>query len=237
LPAGDYRHKRTVWLSPHVLPWVAAVAILAVFVLSFFSWVGLYPGGVGVLTQSGWQAGFGSYSLDSDVKDAEAMASRVLGAEGGKTEGPGASGLLILYLLLLIPALLLTIGAAVWPLLPLKLPPAVERLRPWRWGIAGGVSLLAFFLLLVAMLTGLGLENKVHATAEKAVAAEEKAATTPAAVKMVAIQRGERLASLRRTAAVCWVAWLHGIAALSALAVFWLERRGARPHPRIDLLW
>src|SRR5205085_9444543 len=65
--AEGYSRTPTVWLSPNVLRWVPAVALLLVFFLQFFPWVGLYPGGVPGVTQGAWGAAFGVYSHDHDL--------------------------------------------------------------------------------------------------------------------------------------------------------------------------
>src|SRR5205823_664998 len=65
---GDYTHRWSVHVHPHVLPWVAVAAVLVMFVLSFFPWVGRYPGGVPFVTQSAWQAAFGAEAVDEEAK-------------------------------------------------------------------------------------------------------------------------------------------------------------------------
>ncbi|MBL8799658.1 MAG: hypothetical protein JNM56_37595, partial [Planctomycetia bacterium] len=64
-PASDAAGQpRSLNVNPRVVPWLAPLSLLAMFVLLFFSWVGMYPGGVGVVTQSGWQAAIGSATVD-----------------------------------------------------------------------------------------------------------------------------------------------------------------------------
>ncbi len=53
-PAGDYTRTKSIVISPRCVPWVAPVALLALFVLSFLPWSG--TGGHSV---SAWGMGFG----------------------------------------------------------------------------------------------------------------------------------------------------------------------------------
>ena len=238
LPPGDHTHRWSLYLNASVLQGLAAVAVLAVFVLSFFPWVGRYPGGVPVVTQSAWQAAFGSDWTDKDLKLPPALRS----AGTAKTDaGPGASGMLIVYVLLLIPMLLLTLAAVLLRLLPLKLPPALERVRPWRWGIVAAVALLALVFLVIQELSAFPLEARVADETDKALESRQKKASAPdaapAVVKTFAVERGLRLGQLHRTAALNWATWLNALAVVCALLAFRIERRGPRPVPRVDVLW
>jgi hypothetical protein len=219
-----------------VLQGLAAVAVLLVFVFSFFPWVGLYPGGVPVVTQSAWQVAFGSDWKDKDFTDLP-QATGVL-----KTESPpGASGLLIVYVLLLILVLLLTLAAILLRALPLKLPAALERVRPWRWGIVAVVAALALVFLVIQEVSSFPIEARVTEEVSKALEDRQKKASTPNATpaesKMLAMVRGLSLEQVRRTAALGWAAWLNLFAVVCALLAFRIERHGARPVPRVDILW
>jgi hypothetical protein len=227
-------------VNPGVLRWVALVSVLAVFVLSFFPWLGRYPGGVALLTQSAWQSAFGSVTeeegkpLPKELKDVVRPPSK-------EEEAPGASGLMIVYVLLLVLLLLLTLAAVVWDLLPTALPPALQQLRPWRWGLVAGVGVLALALLVLEEAVGFSLENRVTATVDTLLREDLQRAAAPGAsdavVKRAEILRGMALAELRRTTALTAATALSVLAVLAALLVVWVERRGARPRPRVDALW
>src|SRR6516165_110494 len=58
--AGPYARGLTI--NPRLIAWLAPVCLLLIFVCLFFTWNGMFPGGVGVVTQSGWQTAFGSTS-------------------------------------------------------------------------------------------------------------------------------------------------------------------------------
>jgi hypothetical protein len=239
LPPSDYTHRWSVQVNPHVLPWVAVAAVLAVFLLSFFPWVGRYPGGVPFATQSAWQAAFGFESADEEAKKLEKELPAALrpAGDGASEVTPGASWMMIVYVLLSIPTLLLTVAAAVWPLLPSQLPGVLQRLRPWRWAMVAGVVLLALVLLVLQQISGFSLETRSAAEADRAEKRAAGPGDAPAEARRLALDRGLRLSQLRRTAAPAWATGLNALAAVCALLVSWAERRGARPLPRVDVLW
>src|SRR5262249_48551463 len=158
------------WFSPRVLEWVAPAALVLVFVLLFFSWVGIYPGGVPALTQTAWQAAFGSYSADPDVEHLTPIKE--------EPDKPGASVLMIFYVLLFLPVLVLTVGCLALNFVKVKLPPAVEQLLPWRRGIVAAANLFLFIFLGLQLALGFSLESRTRELIDKRVA-EMKAKTTP----------------------------------------------------------
>jgi amino acid transporter len=237
-PPGDYRHRYSAWLSPRVLPWIVVAALVLVFVLTFFSWVGFYPGGIHVISQTGWQAALGSFSVDPDLE------KEMPGRKDGKDRfQPGASLLLILFLLLVIFGLLVAAVAAAMGMASLRMPPWLEQLRPWRWTITSGVLLLAFLLLCFQLLSGFGLPSKMREEAEKEHAAqvkllvEQNAPNRATATKALEIAQGTIISFLSRTTALCLVFWLTLLALVCAAATFWLGRRTNLPLPRIDVMW
>jgi hypothetical protein len=237
-PPGDYRHRGTLWIGPNFWRWAAVAAAFFVVVLSFFPWLGYYPGGVPVRTQSAWQAAFGGESVDADLAKKVPLFDAPAKDKG--SPGPGSNGLLIVYVLLLFPLLLLTAAVAVWDLMPLpQLPAAVQGLRPWRWLIVTGLALLALLFLVVQMLAGFSLESTVQARVESAMPLTPKDGKTlpPKEARERRMERGLLVEPLRRTGALRGASSLNMLLLVSALVMFWLERRGARPHPRIDVLW
>jgi hypothetical protein len=225
----DYRHRRSLHVNPGVLRWVALVAVLGMFVLSFFPWAGRYAGGVPVVTQSAWQAAFGAVDDESKQLPADLPVRPVSKEE----RAPGAGVWLIFWVLLLILAVLLTLAAVLWELMPTALPAALQKFRPWRWGLVTAVTLLALVLLVLQVVSGFPLEGRVVEEAEKLVAAR---GIPPTDVR-AEVMRGQLVGELHRTAAVMWVTVLNALGALAALLVLWVERRGNRPLPRLDLLW
>ncbi|MCC6419701.1 MAG: hypothetical protein IT429_15820 [Gemmataceae bacterium] len=244
LPA-EYRHCGSMHVRPGFWRWTAVAAAFFVFVLSFFPWVGVYPGGVPARTATAWQAAFGTQSIDEEVQKLDVVEKHypLAAPPRGRTreEGPGMSGFTILYVLLLIPMVAIVVGVAFWDFVPLNLPARVQGLRPWRWGIAGAVALLGLLFLVLQGFTDFGLEAQAQARADSFLEAqpELKDATTPAKIKEATVVRGWFLSPVQRTGFLTWATRLHGLVVVGAFVMFWLERRAtkAKPLPRLDLLW
>jgi len=234
--AGDYRHRVNVWLSPRVLPWIAVGALVIVFILMFFPWVGYYPGGVGVATQNAWQAAFGSCSFDPDL---EKMPPLSISNEKGKEDRiqPGASVLLIFFVLIFLLALVAVLGAAALGILPGPLPPRVEQLRPWRWAIVSGITLLAFLLFAFQLVGGFNLANALRDRVEKQGAANVNAATTATEKKEMEVKTALHASAVRTTCSLRTSFWLMLLAVVCAALTYSLSRRTSRPLPRMELLW
>jgi len=248
-PEG-YQRKYTIWFSPKVLQYVAPVALFLVFVLMFFPWVGVYPGGVADAWQYGWQAPFGGYSLDSDVAEDSPPFPKYTEKGAEKTTAPGYNVLLIFYLLVFIPTLLIALGCLALAFLPPhKLPPVAHPLLPWRWGIVAGLNLILLLFLVLQLVLGFSLVNNVLAGTDSEIAARsekrdaaraEKGEAGIAPTKQVrqdAIMRGLTRQSLQRTIWLDLVVFLHLVALAGAGLMFWINRRGSRPAPRVDTLW
>ncbi len=235
---AEYTHRLSAHANPRVLQPLAALAVLGLFVLSFFPWVGRYPGGVPVVTQSAWQAAFGAETVDEDLK--KMLSGPAPGKDAPSEERPGASGLMILFVLLLILALLGTLAAAAWNVIPVALPASAQAFKPWRWGIAAALLLLTLVLLVLQEVSGFNLEARTTAEVDRSMEGLKKLADVggkAADEKRIAILRGTALTQLYRTAALRWATALNALALVCALLVYWVERRRSRPVPRVDLLW
>jgi hypothetical protein len=220
-----------VWISPRVVPWIAPAALAVVFVLSFFPWVGMYPGGLSVYTQSAWEAAFGSY-WDDPV-----FWGKVKGREAVR---PGASVWAIFFLLFLLLALVVAFAAVILPRTQVKLPPAVEKLWPWRMAILGGLTVLAFLCLVAQLVTGFAVENAVRSEIAREFEGQRKAAKTEEDHRIVDLREGMELDSLRlhRTVWLRLAVLFHLVAIAGVGLDLWLERRGrTRPLPRMDTHW
>jgi len=162
-----------------VVPWIGPAGLGLGFVLSiFFTWL-LVPKG--------------------EVKE--------LSAWGLAFSGHG-NGLQACYVILLAAAVLLAVAAAVIPRLKIQLPPAIQQIMPWRSGIVGGLTLLAFFFLVLQLMVGFGEETSADG-----------------------VPQAFRTNWLR-------LAFLVNLAAAVGTALeFWLALRKSRPMPRIDISW
>src|SRR5262249_25020445 len=114
---AGYLKVFSITFSPQVLQYFAPVAVVLIFVLQFFPWVGVYRGGTAAAAQNAWQATIGSSSPEEDLEPLFKPPS-----------APPFSFLMLFYLLLFLVTLVLTVACVVVPYLHLKLPPAVEKL-------------------------------------------------------------------------------------------------------------
>jgi hypothetical protein len=126
---AEYRHTATIWISPRVVPWVAPVALMLIFVLLFSTWID-WPGN-SEGSQSGWGTGFGKHFS-------------VLG---------------LFYILLFLLTLVLALACLIVPRLQMALPPALQQLWPWRSAFVLGLVCLAYVFLVLEVLVGFGLES------------------------------------------------------------------------------
>jgi hypothetical protein len=251
VPEG-YSGRFPIWLSPSALQYVAPAAVLLIFFLQFFSWVGVYPGGVASAWQNAWQSTVGYWSFDRDAPQAFEYLAKVQDADKGKDkkdearpvdDRPGWNPLVLFYLLLFFPTLALTIGCLALSFVPpSSLPPAVHPLLPWRWGIVAAANLVVFLFLALQLLIGFSLENNKRAAIDAEIARMEKAqqdgkAATTAQQMTFDVLRGVQYQALSRTVWLKFVVFLHILAITAAGLMFWLNRRGARPAPQIAVLW
>jgi hypothetical protein len=224
-------------LNPQILPWVAPICLILVFVLSFFPWVGRYYGGYGVITQSAWGAAFGSSSVD-EVYDNKTHWDE----ETKPEEKPGVSVLMIFFLIVgLLPAVAVGLAAAALPRLKsqFKLPPGLVLAEPWRWLIVTGVTAVALLFLFLQMVTSFSIESRTRDQVAKA-AAQGRVGANAIDSKWIDIEEGKELAGsgLRRTFYLRLSFLLLIIAVAGAAATHWLENRGPdRSLPRFEILW
>ncbi len=231
LPPEGYRRTLTTWFSPRVLPWIAPVCLLLVFFLLFFNWVGVYPGGEPAVTQNAWQAAFGLDTVDGDLKKYATFL------EDNKYK-PGASVLTIFYLLLFFPVLAVTIASVIITMIHVKLPPGVEKLLPWRWGIVAAANLILFLFLGLQVLIGFSLDSRYGEWTDQQVKSDSKETKTTQQKKEGDAERGELLERLTHTIWLRLVIVLHLVAIVCAALMFWISQRGThRPLPKLELMW
>lgn len=228
-PPVGYNKAHTLFLAPNILQYVAPVAVALLFFLQMFTWVGLFTGGVPVLTQGAWSA---AYAFSSKVTGAESIYPFDL-----KAVEPDASGFLILYTLLFLITLVITLGIVILPHVQVPLPPVVQRLLPYRWGIAAVLNLLVFFFLAVQLLVGFNLETKVATFAAKKAAEEFPEKKTIDELKKEA-RKGEIINTVQRTVWLYLAILLHLLAIGGSSLMYWLNLRGdSRPLPRFEFAY
>lgn len=231
-PAGNKCCSLT--LSRRWVRWLAPVALIVAFVLSFFPWVGAYPNGSPVYTQSAWQAMRGKVGL-ADSAGEEVMKKHETLAKNGSV-----NGLLLLYCFLLIPAALLAVGVIATSLVDFTMPDALKRVWSHRNLALGTLGVTLPLLLLVPLLFGFGLETAAAAAAESVVPAvaapAEGAAPNPADLHKRDLRRDVEIAgyALERTWWLCLSLLAQGVVLFGTAATAWLNRRGDKPEPRVE---
>jgi len=226
-----------VWISPRITQFVPAVALFLVFILTFFPWVGICPGGVCVDSQSAWQAVFGWTSTPD--KDTAALSwfkgkqhdKTVPPSMAGEAVEPGFGVLAFFYLPLLMFNLAVAAAVVAAGFFPKLLPPAVLKYFPWRWAILSAVTLVAFFVLLLQDLTGFSLERRATDAVNKVTKTSDEFS------KETAILRGTYQQAIVRTFWYRLAFWLHFWALFFAFVTMLANVRTPQPCPRVDLLW
>ncbi len=166
-------------------PWIAPLSLIAIFVLMFFPWVGMYPHGIGVVTQTGWGVAFNSVSDNKKWREyatKEQPWNKIYGDE--KTINalldPGISVVMIFFVLVLIPATLAGLASLLlgMRLLPMEVPAGLAPFWAMRSLFIGGLSLamLIFFFISIAM--GFPLEQTAAKNVDRIVDAEKAQAGT-----------------------------------------------------------
>ena len=238
--SGDYAHVRAYTLNPRVLPWVTPICLIAVFVLLFFTWMGMYPSGIQVVSQNGWQTAFGGYADDSnDGKIWQDQNKDDM--EYLKTLG--SAFFLILFLLLLLPAMVLSLATVLVQrgLIPVAVPPALESVWSLRGLLIAALSVGALVLLVLQLASGFPLESASWKQAEAATTKNGKTyADTEDGKTRRKLDDGKEYGkfNLQRTNMVSLVIFLMVVASITAVLDWWVERRGtAMPPPRLDICY
>lgn len=133
------------------------------------------------------------------------------------------------YVLTVLLTLGLTAAQMLEPLIGVQLPKWAKRFWPYRTVLVSALALVAFLLLTIQLVNGFGLEQAIQRPALKEVGLG--AAGSKVDENLLARLTAYRTIWLRLTF-VCHVIALAGLALDS-----YLQRRGNRPLPRIELHW
>jgi len=233
---GPLRHHGFT-LDPRVLPWLPVFCLALCLVLSFFPWVGAYPGGYRVFSQTPWEAGVGGLTpvptaVPQSLQQAEPELKRLT----------DWNPFMLLYDILLVLALILAVLERVFQTAPTVagLPGPLAWLPgvwPYRFAVLLGLTGLLLFLVVFQAWRGFGLETAVQQYATSLHAEEVEKAGTIAqkqvaqiAIGMDAARFAVQPATVRDIAVAA-----HIVALLGVLSHLWLARRGGRPVPRIAI--
>jgi hypothetical protein len=224
-------------LDPHVIAWLPAVCLTLCLVFSFFPWVGAFPGGYRVFSQTPWEAAVRDVTFP-----ATAVPESLQKAEPELRKLVSLNLLMFLYGILLI----LTVVLAWLERVVFRTPPDASTLPgplawlpgvwPHRFLLLLGLSLFLLFLIAVQSWLGFGVETAVEQYATTLHAEELKAAGTNAQKKQIAqinIAMDEARFVVQTTTVREIAVAAHVVVILAVLARFWLDRRGNKPVPRI----
>lgn len=226
---------RTLTLSPSKLGWLPVACFTLILVLTFFSWVGHYPGGFMAYAQSPWGALAGNFETNpfsDDVEHLEKPLKAII----------GSNWLLLLpYLLALLAAVALgwadrAVTATHVTGLPVPLA-FLQGVWPYRVGVLAALAVLTLTLLTLQVRVGFGLDTATRKMVAERFADALKAAETSAAEQKVLVKQGMELSqyAVQTTWWLTLAVALHVIAAVAALLRLWLARRGNKPLPRVTV--
>lgn len=234
---GDYAHVRSYTLNPRVLPWVTPVCLVAVFILLFFTWVGMYPAGIQVFSQNGWQAAFHGYT--DDTRDGEVWRAANRADMEYVRDNLGSGVFLILFVILvpLVVLLALAVLLVQYGLVPVPVPPGFASVWSLRSLILAALCAAALVLLLLQLTSGFPLEDTVWAQAKTAASRDKPAPETEEQRSLRRMDEGKEYGkfNVQSTNLVWLVVLLMVLATLGAVLEWWVERRGTLPPPRLDL--
>ena len=233
----SYTCECGVTVTTSSLEWIAVGSLSLALVLTFFSWIGTFPGGVRVYTQTPWEAIVGTVSnqtLFPESLDEVKLLKKLT---------PGNWLLLVPYVVALVAALKLA-----W-LKRLGIHPKAASLPSWlRWWpvvqnhqrtLMTGFAVAAFVLLVMQSWRGFGLDvaiqSRIDTETAAALAAQPKGKDMEP-IPLTPFQHGERIGhySLSYTTALDLALLAQLIAAVSLAAGLWLDRRSpSAPSPQI----
>jgi hypothetical protein len=237
-PTGEYTHTRGLSLSATFCDWLPVAGLTLIFILTFFAWVVIAPGGYRGYAQSPWGSLFADMTPDPVVDS-------ILEAEKPLREHLHSTWVFLLPYLVLLVAL--TILAWVERLFEsskqVAMPSPLVWIEPvWPYRIAAltvGAGVL-LFLIAIQAGKGFGLESAA-AEAAKLPGIKEKleAADTSAKKRAIEIEAAKVSAYLtpEGTTARAVAIWLHIFVLLALLGRVWLARRENQPPPRVEVKW
>lgn len=223
-----------------VIKWVGPAAILLALVLSVFPWMGAYPGGTAVYTQSAWGLTFGTFTAEPTGD--EAMGAR--GPESLSGEKELRKHVRMSAVMMVFSALLLFAGLIAGldlfePIINFPVPDLIQSIWPRRHQILAVSGAVLFVLLQVALWSGVGLEAATAAAADAAVPALKGASPTTKELHVRQVMVGCECGRYAVTRTL-WLMLASGSLVVGSAAYgleLWLTQRGRRPEPRVEFWW
>ncbi|MBO0700206.1 MAG: hypothetical protein J2P46_17535, partial [Zavarzinella sp.] len=152
---SGYERMVSAALDRKWLRWVAPAALTLVFLLTFFSWDGMFPAGYGAYTQNAWQALFGRVSAD-------AVAEAEFNKKADLDERVHSNWWLVLFFFFLFLALVVAWAEPVVELAKINLPEEVRKAWQFRSVILAALTLASLMFLLAQWASGFGLQRAVY---------------------------------------------------------------------------
>lgn len=234
LPVGDPKDIGAT-VSPKIIEWLPAICLSLAFVLTFFNWVGSYPGGYRLFSQSAWTALFADISINAvpaDLEETEKQIDRAI----------RSSWYLLLFLALLIVSLFLAWADRLLPteVDPLKLPAPLfplTKIWPMRHGLLLVLASLSLAFFLLQGWKGLGLENAVQSLATAKYEEETKAADTEMKKTAAKVKIGMEYSkfAIQTTTWYTLSFWVLVVAVAALFLRLRLKNGDDRPAPRLAL--
>ncbi|MCE9530607.1 MAG: hypothetical protein K8T89_05685 [Planctomycetes bacterium] len=227
-----YSRFHTVALNRAVCEWLAPICFSLIFILSFFNWAGLYPAGYGAYTQNCWQALGALMSVDP-VSEIEFRM------EGPLNERLWSSWWLLPYIIFLIVGLTLAWADPIMKLMKGKLPTALEGVWRYRPALISACAGLTLFLVLIQSVAGFGIEWAIKYKVLEDFKQLRSDAKTPEQIQIAEMKiAGEK--NRYQPGTTSWlrlVILLHFLAVAGIIGETVLLHRGAKPPPRVGVMW
>lgn len=229
---SGYQHVRSLPLNIDIIRWIPAAAFFLIFILSLFSWVGMYPGGYSAYTQNAWQCLFAGLSEDKVAEDEMKMAQDL-------RDALRSNWWLLPYLVLLLPTMALAAAGPLLAILKINLPTTVNKILQYRAAFVALLAVLTMLLLAAQWSRGFGLEHATMAKLDERFAESKKTANTPEKEQRWEMNYAAAAGTfhLKTTFWLRLAFFLHLLAAFAVAAEAALQLRGNKPAPRVGVMW
>ncbi|MFL5329802.1 MAG: hypothetical protein ACJ8C4_12895 [Gemmataceae bacterium] len=232
-------HAARFTLSKRVIRWIGPIALVILFFSAFATWIGSYATGASthpIYTQWGWGTISGGFTSDP-------IGEKTFGREQELMEQRSFDGLSLLAWLLVIFLIPIGLLDLFRDYVNFAVPDIIQRIWPHRLTVLAATSLLIALIFTLRLLGQPGLESAASAAAEKhtapATADVAKVEGSPTLSLERDLRRGEEFNryGLRRTAGL-WIGYLASLVAVIGFALeWWLDRRGKRRAPAVEVQW
>jgi hypothetical protein len=224
-------------LSPTILDWVPVAGIILAFILTFFPWVGAYPGGVGVFKQSAWDILGAGMSVNAPTPELQKTAEWL----EKDVNGLDTDWMLLPYILLLFVTLGLAVVERLFQnpnILTIPGPLAwLPTIWPRRYLLLTALTGLLLLFFVGHTIRGKALPGAIERQATLVYKAKIDEADTTVKKQEAQVLVGQEIGKYVVTSTTfrALAFWAHVVALLGMIARWWLASRGAKPLPRILL--